>query len=43
MRRPRVPGLGVEIDEKAVEEASKKPQTYKSPGAKLQDGSVADY
>jgi galactonate dehydratase len=40
---PPGPGLGVEIDEKAVEEASKKPQTYKWPGAKLKDGSVADY
>ena len=40
---PPGPGLGVEIDEKALEEAAKKPQTYKWPGAKLKDGSVADY
>jgi galactonate dehydratase len=40
---PPGPGLGVEIDEKAIEEAAKKPQTYKWPGAKLKDGSVADY
>jgi galactonate dehydratase len=37
------PGLGVEIDEKAIEQASQKPQTYKWPGAKLKDGSIADY
>jgi galactonate dehydratase len=40
---PTGPGLGVEIDEKSVEEAAKKPQTYRWPGAKLKDGSVADY
>jgi galactonate dehydratase len=40
---PPGPGLGVEIDEKAIEEAAKKPQTYKWPGAKLKDGSIADY
>ncbi len=40
---PEGPGLGVEIDEKAMVEAAKKPQTYKWPGAKLKDGSVSDY
>jgi galactonate dehydratase len=40
---PPGPGLGVEIDEKALEEAARKPQTYKWPGAKLKDGSIADY
>jgi galactonate dehydratase len=40
---PVGPGLGVEIDEKLVEEEAAKPQTYKWPGAKLKDGSVADY
>ena len=40
---PPGPGLGVEIDEKAIEQASKQPQTYKWPGAKLKDGSIADY
>jgi galactonate dehydratase len=40
---PPGPGLGVEIDEKALEEAASKPQTYKWPGAKLKDGSIADY
>lgn len=40
---PPGPGLGVEIDEKALAEAAQKPQTYKWPGAKLKDGSVADY
>jgi galactonate dehydratase len=40
---PPGPGLGVEIDEKALAEAAKKPQTYKWPGAKLKDGSIADY
>ena len=37
---PEGPGLGVEIDEKALEEANKKPQTYKWPGSKLKDGSI---
>lgn len=40
---PPGPGLGVEIDEKALEEASKKPQSYRWPRARLTDGSVADY
>ena len=40
---PPGPGLGVEIDEKLVEAAAKKPQTYRWPGAHLRDGSVADY
>jgi galactonate dehydratase len=40
---PPGPGLGVEVDEKKLEEEAKKPQTYKWPGAKLKDGSVADY
>ena len=40
---PPGPGLGVEVDEKAMEEEAKKPQTYKWPGAKLKDGSVSDY
>ena len=37
------PGLGVEINEKALEEAAKKPQTYKWPTMKLPDGSISDY
>ena len=40
---PEGPGLGVEVDEKLLLEEAKKPQTYKWPGAKLKDGSVADY
>ena len=40
---PEGVGLGVDVDEKALEEAAKKPQTYKWPGAKLKDGSVSDY
>jgi galactonate dehydratase len=40
---PPGPGLGVEMDEKRLEEATKKPQTYHWPGATLRDGSVADY
>jgi galactonate dehydratase len=40
---PSGPGLGVEVNEKLIEELAKKPQTYKWPGAKLRDGSVADY
>src|SRR5262249_8799339 len=40
---PPGPGLGVEVDEKKLEEEAKKPQTYKWPGATLKDGSVSDY
>jgi galactonate dehydratase len=40
---PPGPGLGVEVDEKKMEEEAKKPQTYKWPGATLKDGSVSDY
>lgn len=40
---PEGPGLGVEVDEALLLEEAKKPQTYKWPGAKLKDGSVADY
>lgn len=40
---PPGPGLGVEIDEKRLEDEAKKPQTYRWPGARLRDGSVADY
>jgi galactonate dehydratase len=40
---PPGPGLGVEIDERALEAAAKRPQSYRWPGAKLKDGSVADY
>ncbi len=40
---PPGPGLGVEVDEKLLEEAAKKPQSYRWPGAKLRDGSIADY
>lgn len=40
---PPGPGLGVEVDEPFLIEESKKPQTYKWPGAKLKDGSIADY
>jgi galactonate dehydratase len=40
---PPGPGLGVEVNEKLLEEAARKPQTYRWPGAKLRDGSIADY
>lgn len=40
---PPGPGLGVEVDEARLISESAKPQTYKWPGAKLKDGSVADY
>jgi galactonate dehydratase len=40
---PPGPGLGVEIDEKLLERESRKAQTYRWPGARLRDGSVADY
>jgi hypothetical protein len=31
------------MDEKLLEAVAKKPQSYRWPGAKLRDGSVADY
>ena len=40
---PEGPGLGVDVDEKQLELEASKPQTYRWPGAKLKDGSVADY
>jgi len=40
---PPGPGLGVEVDEKLLKQEAAKPQSYRWPGAKLQDGSVADY
>jgi galactonate dehydratase len=40
---PPGPGLGVEVDEKLLDEQAAKPQTYRWPGAKLGDGSIADY
>lgn len=40
---PPGPGLGVEIDEKKLEEEAKKPQTYRWPSKTLPDGSIADY
>jgi galactonate dehydratase len=40
---PPGPGLGVEVDEKQLAIEAAKPQSYKWPGAKLRDGSVADY
>ena len=40
---PPGPGLGVEVDEKRIEEEAKRPQQYRWPGARMRDGSVADY
>ncbi len=40
---PKGVGLGVQMDEKILDEEAKKPQTYKWPGTKLKDGSIADY
>ena len=40
---PGGPGLGIDVDEKKLEEEGKKPQTYRWPGQKLKDGSIADY
>jgi hypothetical protein len=40
---PPGPGLGVEVNEKRIEELAARPQTYRWPGSKLPDGSVADY
>ena len=36
-------GLGIDVDEKRLEEESKRPQTYRWPGSRLRDGSIADY
>lgn len=40
---PPGPGLGVEVDENLLREESRKPQSYRWPGARLKDGSIADY
>jgi len=40
---PPGPGLGVEVNEKVLEQRSKEPQTYRWPGARLRDGSISDY
>ena len=40
---PPGPGLGVEVDEKLLAAEAAKPQTYKWPGGKLKDGSIANY
>jgi galactonate dehydratase len=40
---PPGPGLGVEVDEKRLDEEAKRPQRYRWPGAQLRDGSIADY
>jgi galactonate dehydratase len=40
---PGGPGLGIEVDEKRLEEEAKKPQKYRWPGRVLKDGSIADY
>jgi galactonate dehydratase len=40
---PGGPGLGVEMDERALAEQARRPQTYRWPGARLRDGSVSDY
>ncbi len=34
---------GEEVDEKLLTEEAAKPQTYKWPGGKLKDGSIANY
>ena len=40
---PPGPGLGVEVDERRLAEMAARPQTYRWPGARLRDGSIADY
>ena len=40
---PGGPGLGIDVNEKKLEEEAKKPQKYKWPGRTLKDGSIADY
>lgn len=41
---PQGPGLGVEIDEKVLDELSKKPAKWEWPTrGRLEDGSIADY
>jgi L-alanine-DL-glutamate epimerase-like enolase superfamily enzyme len=40
---PPGPGLGAEIDEKRLEEVSRKPQSYRRKSTRLRDRSIADY
>lgn len=40
---PRGPGLGIDVDEKKLEEEARKPQNYRWPSRTLKDGSIADY
>lgn len=40
---PPGPGLGVTIDEHELERRAREPQSYRWPGARLRDGSIADY
>jgi len=40
---PPGPGLGVEVDEKFLDRNASAPPKYRWPGARLRDGSVADY
>jgi galactonate dehydratase len=40
---PPGPGLGVEVNEQLIEQEARRPQSYRWPGARLRDGSIADY
>ena len=40
---PQGPGLGIDVDEKKLEEEAQKPQKYRWPGRTLKDGSISDY
>jgi galactonate dehydratase len=40
---PAGPGLGVEVDEQFLDKNAKTPPKHRWPGARLPDGSVADY
>ncbi len=40
---PHGPGLGIDVDERKLDEEARKPQKYKWPGRTLKDGSIADY
>ena len=43
MNLPRLPGLGIEVDEEAVIEANKEPYTWKARHWRHEDGSVAEW
>ncbi|WP_281246667.1 hypothetical protein [Planifilum fulgidum] len=43
MQIPGGPGLGIEIDEKRVEEAARREHNWKNPVWRNEDGTVAEW